>query len=305
MIYIRYERALLIYNGNAGQKDIKQALGVSVPILSSGISNLMIIQTQRINHAKELCQLYGPDVDLVIILGGDGTIHECVNGLSKLDHRPMIGILPAGTCNDFSRTLNVDQDIAIAAEQIINGESIPVDVLKVDEQFCLNFWGTGLIAETSYNIRQTQKEHFGKISYLLSAIRTMKNMNPFKYTLDIDGERMQGEALLIFIANGNYLGTNMMPFKAISYNDGVADVFIIKHTNLTLLKELFTTDITIQNNELSQEMNHYSGKSISIYTEAEMDADMDGEVYTKTPSHITVLKHHLYMIKPNEKRKFY
>ncbi|MEH7119627.1 YegS/Rv2252/BmrU family lipid kinase [Neobacillus vireti] len=295
---MRFERALLIYNGNAGKKDVEQALGLTVPILSSSISNLMIVPTQRINHAKELCQLHGPDVDLVIILGGDGTVHECINGLATLDNPPMIGILPAGTCNDFSRSLMINQDIAIAAEQMINGESIPVDVLKVDEQYCLNFWGTGLIAETSNNIRETEKQHFGKISYMLSAIRTMKNIDPFKYALDIDGERIEGEALLIMVVNGNYIGTQMMPFKAICFNDGLADVFIIKHTNLTLLKELITMDITIEDNEWSQEINHYSGKSISIYTEEEMDADMDGEVYTKSPSHITVLKHHLHIITP-------
>ena len=295
---MRFDRALLIYNGNAGQKDMKQALGVSVPILSSNISNLMIVQTERSGHAKELCKLYGPDVDLVIILGGDGTVHECINGLSNLDQRPMIGILPAGTCNDFSRTLLIEQDIAIAADQIISGESIPVDVLKVDEQYCLNFWGTGLIAETSNNIRPTEKDHFGKAGYFLSAIRTMKNMDQFKYKIDIDGERIEGEGVLIITANGNYIGTNRLPFKAISYKDGLADVFIIKHTNLTLLKELFTKDITIRNNELSQEMDHYSGKSITIQTEEDMDADMDGEVYTKTPSHITVLKHHLNMLTP-------
>lgn len=295
---MRFERALLIYNGNAGKKDIKQALGGAVPILSSHISNLMIIPTQKIGHAKELCQLHGADVDLAIILGGDGTVHECINGLSTLDHRPVIGILPAGTCNDFSRTLLIDQDIASAADQIIHGESIPVDVLKVDEQYSLNFWGTGLIAETSNHIRQTEKDHLGKISYFLSAIRTMKNMDPFTYRLDIDGERLEGEALLMIAANGNYIGTNMLPFKAITYNDGLADLFIIKHTNLALLKELFTTDITVQSNELSQEIIHYTGKSISISTEKEMDADMDGEVYTKTPSHITVLKHHVQMLKP-------
>ncbi|TWE01905.1 YegS/Rv2252/BmrU family lipid kinase [Neobacillus bataviensis] len=296
---MRFERALLIYNGNAGKKDIKQALGVSVPILSSGISNLLILQTQRINHAKELCELHGPDVDLVIILGGDGTVHECINGLSNLDHRPMIGILPAGTCNDFSRSLMIDQDISKAADQIIHGEYKPVDVLKVDEHYCLNFWGTGLIAETSNNIKQTEKDQLGKISYMLSAIRTMKNMDPFHYVLDIDGERMEGEARLIIAANGNYIGAKKMPFNAISYNDGLADVFIIKHTNMTLLKELFTTDITIQSNELSQEMDHHSGQSITIHTQEKQDVDMDGEVYTKTPSHITVLKHHLQMLKPN------
>ncbi|MBT2654640.1 YegS/Rv2252/BmrU family lipid kinase [Bacillus sp. ISL-18] len=298
---MRFERALLIYNGNAGQKDMKQALAVSVPILLSSISNLMIVQTQRSGHAKELCQLHGPDVDLVIILGGDGTVHECINGLSNLDHRPMIGILPAGTCNDFSRSLLIEQDIALAAKQIISCESMPVDVLKVDEQYCLNFWGTGLIAETSNNIRPTEKNHFGKVGYMLSAIRTMNKMDQFKYVLDIDGEKMEGEALLIIAANGNYIGTKRLPFKAVSYHDGLADVFIIKHTNLTLLRELFTTDITIQDNELSQEMDHYSGKSITIYTEEDMDADMDGEVYTKTPSHITVLKHHLQMVTPSGK----
>ncbi|WP_160723217.1 diacylglycerol/lipid kinase family protein [Bacillus sp. USDA818B3_A] len=296
---MRFERALLIYNGNAGKKDMKQALGLSVPILSSHISNLMIMPTQRINHAKEICEQYGSEIDLVIILGGDGTVHECINGLSNLDHRPMIGILPAGTCNDFSRSLMVDQDIATAAEQIIHGKSMPVDILKVDDHYCLNFWGTGLIAETSNNIRQTEKHHLGKISYMLSAIRTMKDMDPFHYVLDIDGERKEGEALLIIAINGNYIGTRKLPFQAISYNDGLADVFIIKHTNMTLLKELFTTDITILNNEIIQEMDHYSGKSITIHTQEKQDADMDGEVYTKTPSHINVLKHHLQVLIPN------
>ena len=294
-----YKNPILIYNGKAGNKDIERTLDVVVPILTSRYPNLKMVGTQKPNHAREICSTYGESVDLVICLGGDGTVHECINGLSKLDRRPIIGILPGGTCNDFSRSLMIEQDIRLATEQIISSESVPVDVLRAGSQYGLNFWGAGLVAETSMNIQQAEKEQFGKLSYLLSAVRTVKDAKHFKYQINIDGKEMEGEAVLILIANGNYIGTNFLPFKSIKYNDGVADVFVVKNTNIRLLKELLTKDITIDRNKQSEEIKHYTGKSISVLTEEKMPVDMDGELYAQTPSHIEVLKHHLHIIKPS------
>ncbi|CAM3727641.1 diacylglycerol/lipid kinase family protein [Mesobacillus zeae] len=295
---MRFSKALLIYNGNAGQKNIDLSLGASVPVLSSAIPDLHIIQTERQGHATELCERYGSEVDAVFILGGDGTVHECTNGLARLEKPPVIGLLPGGTCNDFSRTLGIDQDIRRASEQLINGVIVPVDAIKIDDGYSLNFWGIGLIAQTSLNIEDSEKDRFGKIGYFLSAIRTVKDMEHFEYTIEMDGKEIRGEAKMIIAMNGSYIGTNQLPFQGIRYDDGLIDLFIIKNTNLTLIKEILTNDPTVNPNTLSNEIDHFTAKQIKVETSNVTEADMDGEVYTETPSQIAVLKHRFRMLKP-------
>ncbi|NHM33190.1 YegS/Rv2252/BmrU family lipid kinase [Neobacillus terrae] len=296
----RFKKALLIYNGNAGQKDIDKSLGVSVPILTETIGQLLLLKTEEPGDAMKLCQAYGETVDLAIILGGDGTLHECVNGLAALKNRPVIAILPGGTCNDFSRSLGVPQDIKSAAEMLVNGEIVSVDAMKVNDGYTLNFCGLGLITETSNNIKENEKAALGRIGYYLSAIRTIRNMDPFSYRIEYDGEISDGEAVMILAANGDSIGTRTLPCKDISYNDGLADIFIIKNAGLGVLKEYLSGDFSLadEEEELSKEILHFSGKKINIRTDQPRDVDTDGEVYLKTPLEIEVLQHHFQMLKP-------
>ncbi|WML50213.1 diacylglycerol kinase family lipid kinase [Neobacillus sp. PS3-34] len=293
----RNTKAMLIYNGNAGQKDIEKKLGACVPVFSAAFGHLLILRTERPQHAQQLCEEYGEAVDLVIVLGGDGTVHECVNGLGGLNKRPAIAILPGGTCNDFSRTLGTPLDIRAAAESIVSGEEVPVDVMRINNNFALNFCGVGLVTETSNNIDEREKALFGKISYYLSAFRTIRQMDPFSFSLQYDGEHAEGEAVMILVANGNHIGTNALPFNGIQYDDGLANVFIMKNTNLALLKDLLTTDVSAEDESRANEILHYSGRKITIETDKPRDADTDGEVYLQTPLEIEVLPGHFRMLK--------
>ncbi|WP_059171522.1 diacylglycerol kinase family protein [Bacillus sp. FJAT-27445] len=297
----KFKRAILIYNGKAGQKDIVKTLGVCIPILSPAIEELLILKTDRPGHARELCAKYGEAADLAIILGGDGTVHECMNGLSSLEKRPILAILPGGTCNDFTRTLGIPQDIQSAAEVVVTGNEVPIDAMKVNGKYALNFLGIGLVTEASHNIKESEKALLGKISYYLSAIRTMREMEPFKYRIYCDGENFVGEAVMVLATNGRYIGTNQLPFRNIEADDGKANVFIIKNTNLNLIRELLTTDVTMDNDVSSSEVIHCSGREIAIHTEKGMEADTDGEVYLETPAYITMLKHHFQVIVPNSR----
>ncbi|WP_053364843.1 diacylglycerol/lipid kinase family protein [Bacillus sp. FJAT-27245] len=295
-----YKRAVLIYNGNAGQKDIEKVLGECIPVLSPAIQELLLLKTEKPGHARELCAEFGESADLVIILGGDGTVHECINGLSSLKKRPILAILPGGTCNDFTRTLNIPQDIRKAAEVIVAGAPVPIDVMKINSQFALNFLGVGLVTEASNNIKESEKALLGKVSYYLSAIRTMREMEPFRYAIDCNGERFVGEAVMILVANGRFIGTNRLPFQNIDVDDGKVNVFVIKNTNLALVRELLANDVTVDNGDPACELFHCSGEEIMIQTAEPMEADTDGEVYLETPVSITVLKHHLLAIAPRD-----
>ncbi|MGN1401982.1 MAG: diacylglycerol/lipid kinase family protein [Bacillus sp. (in: firmicutes)] len=291
---MKWEKALLIYNGNAGQKGYEQTIGAAVPILSPHIRQLTLMPTQSPNEAERICRELGEEVDVVFILGGDGTVHEAINGLACLEKRPLVGLLPGGTCNDFSRELGLDQNIRTAAEELVRGQIKHVDIGIANDRYFLNFWGIGLIADTSKNINDNQKEAFGKVSYFLSTIKTIQTAESFPYRLEYDGKVLEDEAVLLIVFNGNYLGTVSLPFKGISSNDGLLDIIIVKNSSLAVFKEiLFNTRYTHPDGLPEQDVVYLHAKKMNVTTGHEKDVDMDGENYTKTPVDIQVFPDHM------------
>ncbi|MGG4490124.1 diacylglycerol/lipid kinase family protein [Metabacillus idriensis] len=296
----KYKKGMLIYNGNAGQKDAEKTLGICVPIISLHVEQLLLLQTSKPLDAQEYCRKHGENMDIVIILGGDGTVHECINGLGGLIHRPVIAILPGGTCNDFSRTLGIPQNLKKAAEALFEGEIRGTDAAETSGGYFLNFWGIGLVAETSENINDTEKALLGKVSYFLSAFRTIKSMKPFHFRLKLDDTWIEEEAIMVLIANGKFIGTNMLPHPDIKIDDGYADIFIIKEANFSLIKEVMTMKENIDWNHIDSQLMHYQARSMHIETKEEMSVDTDGEIYSKTPETITILHNHFQMLSPKE-----
>ncbi|AIE81371.1 diacylglycerol kinase [Bacillus cereus] len=155
MTKTKFEKVLLIVNPKAGQGDLHTNLTKIVPPLAAAFPDLHILHTKKQGDATKYCQEFASKVDLIIVFGGDGTVFECTNGLAPLETRPTLAIIPGGTCNDFSRTLGVPQNIAEAAKLITKEHVKPVDVAKANGQHFLNFWGIGLVSEVSNNIDGT------------------------------------------------------------------------------------------------------------------------------------------------------
>lgn len=75
--------------------------------------------------------------DIVIAAGGDGTLNEVVNGLAEQDYRPKVGLIPVGTTNDFARALHIPRDILAATDIIIKGDTIPIDIGRMNKNILL------------------------------------------------------------------------------------------------------------------------------------------------------------------------
>lgn len=300
---MNYNKVLFIYNGNAGNKEINQMLTVCLPALAEKVDSLLVYKSLRPMHAKELCEKYGEKVDLVIVLGGDGTVHECINGLAGLRNKPTFAILPGGTCNDFTRSLTLSQNLQEAVEEIIQGKEESVDVIQVNDGYFLNFWGLGLIAETANNIDKDEKNKFGRASYFMSALRTIQNQDPIETVINLDGREMKEEIVMLLVANGHYIGTKRIPFSSVKWNDGLLDLFIIRNANFRLIKEMIDLRREDEDEAFKDEILHLQGRELTISTKQPVDVDMDGEVYTKTPSTIKVLPEHIRMIVPSDINK--
>ncbi|WP_026691129.1 diacylglycerol/lipid kinase family protein [Alteribacter aurantiacus] len=291
-----YNKVLLIYNGNAGQDEVERHIQIVARTLAGKVDELILKRTNDKGHAEEICKERGEEVDLVCILGGDGTVHECVNGLASLPNPPVIAILPGGTCNDFSRSLGISQNMKQAAQSILLNHKQRVDILKVNERWVTNFVGMGLITDASQNIDQNLKGTFGRLSYFISAIKTVRESKPFSFTLTTEGREMEDEAVMILVANGNYLGTNQLPSLHEKMNDGSVNVFILREAGMAVLKEF------IQNKDLNdwdmenEAFDFLEASELKITTDHPMKLDMDGEVYGETPVDIRLFKEHLTFI---------
>lgn len=292
----RYQSGVFIYNGNKDETEIETALGQTLHILSKEIKELKVIQTESIEELDAACLTYGPQVDVFLIFGGDGTLHECINHLAPLDKRPVIGVLPGGTCNDFSRVLDTPQRLEQAARGIINGEELTVDAGKTEEGYFINFWGIGLVTQTSFNINEDQKSRFGVLSYFISALKTMNQADSFEYKITVDGEVLEGEAIMVLVMNGQFIGTRRVPVPTIDLQDGMFDVLIVKNSSLTLFRELMTLGRPQGEHSDFQELYHRQGKEVEVDVDYTQEIDMDGEIKGETPDHMHVLPNHFTVL---------
>ncbi|MFZ3578902.1 diacylglycerol/lipid kinase family protein [Virgibacillus sp. DJP39] len=297
---VQYKVGLFLYNGNAGADNMEQKLEQTLPTITKAIKKLSIVQTESIDEVKRTCMEYAEHVDIIVILGGDGTIHACINSIAQLESGPIIGILPGGTSNDFSRMLGIPQNLKQAADEITKKEIIDVDLGRAGDSYFLNFWGIGFVSEASENIDPDQKKSFGVLSYYLSTIRTVNQAETFAYTIQSEGKSYEGEAVLILVLNGRFLGTRQLPVSTADPTDGKIDVLIVKTSNLASFREFLSMNKpTTDTSELS-ELTHFQAGSLEIETKPVKKVDMDGEVDGTTPDRISVLPKHIRMVKGGE-----
>ncbi|PIC98085.1 MULTISPECIES: diacylglycerol kinase family protein [unclassified Sporosarcina] len=296
---LHFNRALFVYNQTAGEDDTHLKLEKTLHIVAQAVDELIVLNTTSEEQLQQACVKYSDQVDLLIILGGDGTVHTCLNSIAPLATRPIIAILPGGTSNDFSRTLGIPQSLNEAATSILNGSIIDTDIGKVGEHYFMNFWGIGLVTETSENINSDEKKRLGSISYVLSTLRTLNRTEPFHYKIQTTDTELEGDAILLFVLNGRYIGTTQLPIASLSPFDGKLDVLIVRDSNLAAFRELFALQNPTVENEQLNELEYIQVTALEIMQPIGNKVDMDGEIYEETAQQITVLPGHLRMIHVN------
>ncbi|HSI67163.1 MAG TPA: diacylglycerol kinase family protein [Planococcus sp. (in: firmicutes)] len=294
----RFKRSVLLYNGQAGASTEDLILPKAVPALARESYSLELVQTHSREDFEQACKDRADSADVLFIAGGDGTIHSAIQALDSSESSPVIGILPSGTCNDFARTLEIPLQLEQAAEALVNGDIKEVDTVSINGKNFLNFAGIGLITDASLNIDPQLKERYGKLSYFMSALQSMRQSEPFPFKLEIDGVTHDEEAVLILVMNGKSIGTHSFPMSSIDPSDGLLDVFTVQTSSLAAVREWFSLAQPEVMPEELEHVTHFQGKHISIHTEEEMDVDTDGEVYLTTPVEIAIQPKKLKMLVP-------
>jgi len=181
-------------------------------------------------HAKELAARAASEmVDAIIVVGGDGTVSEVVNGLMACgcDHMPQIGIVPSGSSNDFSKSLSIPQTPREACQVIKDGRVRSVDVGRVGPHYfcmasCLGYFAD--IAAKSLRMRGFS----GSLRYTISAISVICRLSTgWAMTVKTDETVFKGRyGVLLVSSTPRFGGLTMMP--GAKFDDGVLDCLLVE-----------------------------------------------------------------------------
>jgi diacylglycerol kinase (ATP) len=201
--------------------------------------------TEYPGHAAELTRRAGEEGhDLVVALGGDGTVHEVVNGLMQVppEKRPALGIVPLGSGNDFAHILGLPVDPAKALLSAINGRPHPLDVGSVrDENDRLEYFnntiGIGFDAVVNIYTRKITRVH-GFMMYFLALIRTIfRSFEAVDLHIETDQETWDLNTLMLALGNGPREGGGFLVTPEAKYDDGILNyVTIHKISRLMMLR---------------------------------------------------------------------
>ncbi|WP_064091642.1 diacylglycerol/lipid kinase family protein [Rossellomorea aquimaris] len=292
----KFSEILLVCNGKAGQGTLEVQLKDAVPPLLEVCHTLTIHETKEKGDAEKICREKGNQYELVIIMGGDGTVHEGINGLSSLESSPLVAILPGGTCNDFARSLHIPMNIRQAVRLITE---LPleknIDIVKAGDRYFSNFWGTGLISKTADNIDVGSKSVLGKLSYYISAFQSIQESPFIDVTITTKDKVLKEEVVMVLVANGCSIATNPLP-DCINMEDGLLDIYLVKKSGFPLLKEFFFIKSTGDVRDEFDDIIHIQASEVDIELSENEKIDMDGELYEGNKQSLKVLHHHLRFI---------
>lgn len=183
-----------------------------------------VVYTEAPGHAAELSRKAASDqVDIVVAVGGDGTVNETASGL--VDTATALAIIPSGSGNGLARHLKIPMNLKRAIEVINTGTIRKIDTATINDQLFVNLAGVGFDASVAKKFAAAGKRGFS--TYLRITTSSYKDYEPKQYTLVIDGKIYRRRALLISFANSSQFGNNTSIDPNASVSDGYIDVCIV------------------------------------------------------------------------------
>jgi diacylglycerol kinase (ATP) len=215
----------LMFNPNAGRGRSQALLQQAQTFLDSYQLAYTVLTTTHPKHATELvCQL--PVNATILSLGGDGTLHEIVNACVYTPRT--VGILPAGSGDDFAFALGLERNnIQQALEVIRQGKIKMVDTANVNGETFVNAFGVGFDADVAYGIYTAPKFLKERNAYFYSIFATLSKLENIPVKVTIDNQQVfNGPALLVSTQNGPRTGGSFLFSPKAKVDDGLLDVVI-------------------------------------------------------------------------------
>lgn len=293
------KKLLLIVNPVSGQKKAKNYVADMMIAFETASYEVKTVLTEKNKNAYAVVKEMGADYDVIVCVGGDGTLKETVCGVIEGGKDQPIGYIPMGSTNDFAKSLKIPvKDVHAAIDNIVNGTPKPVDMGKYENENFIYVAGFGNFTAISYACNQKMKNALGNKAYYLQAVADFFKMKAYNAKVDADGEHFEGR--YFYGALSNSFGIGGMPVLhniGVKFDDGLHELVLVKWFKNP--KELFA----LAGAMLKKDVIHNPNVIIRHVKEATFEFDkptaftLDGEFGgDMMTAHISSEKHAVRMI---------
>ena len=247
-------------------------------------------------HATELAQQAGEQgYDMIIAMGGDGTVHEVVNGIMRLpeDKRPILGVVPVGSGNDFAHAIGVPMESDHALDHALKSQPSTIDLgVMTDEhgrkEYFDNTLGIGF--DTIVTIRSHKLPLLrGFAMYLTAVLQTIfLNNTPVKMQIETDDKKWEQSNLLLTLCNGPREGGGFLIAPDAKVDDGILHYAMIVNVSRLMMLRI-VPEVMNGTHGKFKEVTLDSCKTMKITADSPMYIHADGEIYTSFGSNLRKL----------------
>jgi YegS/Rv2252/BmrU family lipid kinase len=272
--------ACLAHVGSAAWEDLPEALG----ILRPRFGRVPIYPVGEPGDAESLAAELAGQVDVLLVFGGDGTVHEVANGLPLCGPRdgPLVALLPGGTGNDLARALGLPPDPVAAARELTDARPRTLDMLDCGARRAANGINAGFAAAATEVLSRRVKRMLGPAAYVVGGVRVGLKPPTWPARVEVDGRVVEGEALAVVVGNGGSFGGGRWLLPDADLGDGLLDVLVVPAaaSKAKLARHL------AMDRRLPGDLPRLRGPAATVVTD--MPCRLDGEP-APTPGSVTVL----------------
>ena len=276
------KKLLFVYNPRAGKEMLKPRLSDVLDIFVKAGYEVTVHPTQAYRDAYYQIKEYEVGkYDLIACSAGDGTIDEVATGMMK--RREMgkdvvpVGYIPAGTTNDFAKSLHIPRKPLAAADNAVKGVPFPCDIGKFNDSVFVYIAAFGIFTDVSYETDQAVKNVLGHMAYILEGAKRIFNIPSYKIKVEHDGEVIEDEFIFGMVTNSRSVGgfSNMVG-KNIVFDDGLFEVTLIKTPKNPIALQEIIAALLIEQVD-TKHMYTFKTKKITFDSVEEIPWTLDGE----------------------------
>jgi lipid kinase YegS len=215
--------------------------------------------------------------DLLIAAGGDGTLNEVVHGLMDIPKgaRPVLGIVPLGTANDFATGCGIPHDPAKALTLCIKGEAVPIDVGKANDHWFINAASSGFGAEITATTSPELKRLLGPAAYTVMGAILAINLHHYQGKLILPDREITGSGLVAIVGNARQTGGGIQVAPRARIDDGLLDVLVVRQISPTAL--LAAARELQQLPADGEYISYWQTPWLEVHSEEAIPVNLDGE----------------------------
>lgn len=275
--FSQLKRMMLIINPVSGRRISLRFLPDIIKIFTQKDYAVTVFPTGKVGDATDFARLYSAEFDLVVCIGGDGTLNEVISGMILGGHDVPIGYIPSGSTNDFAACHGISSDILTAAVNIVSGKPHRIDIGKFNGQYFSYVAAFGAFSWLSYTTPQNLKNVLGHSAYLLDAVKDLPKVKSHHLKFDIGDFACEGDYIFGAVCNSTSVaGTIMLPKTVVDTGDGRFEVLLVHEPRTLIDFQGILLGILTQDYS-SPFLDFFQTDTLKISAPKKLDWSLDGE----------------------------